>query len=257
VVEQLVENVVVTGGADSVGREIAERFLARGDNVHVCDVRADALAATLNANPGLSGTLANVGDPEAVARVFAEASARFGDVSVLVNNVGIAGPTAAIEDISLKDWDESLRVNLGGMFYCMQRVIPGMKRMKRGAIVNFSTGSTRTRLPNRTPYVVSKFGVEGLTLNAARELGPFQIRCNAILPGMINNARMRGIVAAKAARDGSSIEEVEAGYLRHISMRVQIEPSELAAMVLFLASEAGRKISGELIAVSGNLEWEE
>ncbi len=253
----MTDNVVFTGGADSVGRVIAERFLARGDRVHICDVRPEALQATLAANPGMTGTLANVGDHDAVARVFRDAAVAMGDVTVLINNVGIAGPRAAIEDISLKDWEESLRVNLGGMFFCMQQVIPGMKRRGGGAIVNFSTGSTRTRLPFRTPYVVSKFGVEGLTLNAARELGPFGIRCNAILPGMINNARMQGIVAAKARESGLTTAEVEQGYLKHISMRVQIEPSELADMVVFLASDAGRKITGELIAVSGNLEWEE
>ena len=251
------DKVIVTGGADSVGRIIAERFLARGDKVHICDVRPEALQVALAANPGLTGTLANVGDHEAVARVFREAADEMGDVSVLDNNVGIAGPRAAIEDISVVDWEESLRVNLSGAFFCMQQAIPCMKRRGGGVIVNFSTGSTRTRLPYRTPYVVSKFGVEGLTLNAARELGPFHIRCNAILPGMINNARMRGIVSAKAAKNASTIEEIEQSYLKYISMRVQIEPSELADMVVFLASDGARKITGELIAVSGNLEWEE
>ena len=168
----LTDTVVVTGGADSVGRVTAERFLARGDRVHICDVRPEALEETLAANPGMTGTLANVGDHDSVARVFRDAAVAMGDVSVLINNVGIAGPRAAIEDISLQDWEESLRVNLSGMFFCMQQAIPGMKRRGGGAIVNFSTGSTRTRLPFRTPYVVSKFGVEGLTLNAARELGP-------------------------------------------------------------------------------------
>ena len=143
------------------------------------------------------------------------------------------------------------------MFHAMKLAIPGMKRRGGGAIVNFSTGSTRTRLPMRTAYVVSKFAVEGLTLNAARELGPFKIRCNAILPGMIDNARMQGIVAAKARETGQAPEEVEAGYLRYISMRSKTQPSDLAEMVLFLASDAGRLISGELIAVSGNLEWED
>ncbi len=253
----MAETVLVTGGADSVGRVMAERFAARGDRVHICDVRADALAATLAANPGMRGTLADVGDPDALARVFAEATAWLGDVSVLVNNVGIGGPRAAIEDIALEDWDRALAVNVTAMFHAMKLVIPGMKRRGGGAIVNFSTGSTRTRLPMRIAYVVSKFAVEGLTLNAARELGPFKIRCNAILPGMIDNARMQGIVAAKARETGQTPEEVEAGYLRYISMRSKTQPSDLAEMVLFLASDAGRLISGELIAVSGNLEWED
>lgn len=253
----MTEVVLVTGGADSVGRVVAERCLARGDKVHICDVRKDALDETLAANPGMTGSLADVGSYDAVRQVFENAAASIGDLTVLVNNVGVAGPRAAIEDISLKDWEDCLRINLSGMFFCIQRAVPMMKRQGGGAIVNFSTGSTRTRLPNRLPYVVSKFGVEGLTLNTARELGPFHIRCNAILPGMINNARMRGIVAAKARESGRTIAEVEAGYLKHISMHVQTEPSELADMVLFLCSPAARKITGELIAVSGNLEWEE
>lgn len=249
-------NVLVTGGADSVGRHMAERFLARGDRVHICDVQQDALQSTLAANPGMRGTLADVGDAAAVARVFAEAREWMGEVGVLVNNVGIGGPRAAIEDIDNDEWDRVIRINLSGMFYCMKQAIPAMKLAGSGAIVNFSTGSTRTRLPLRSAYVTSKAGVEGLTLNAARELGPHGIRCNAILPGMINNARMQRIVAANAEAAGRSPEDIEAQYLKYISMRTKIEPSEIADMVLFLASDAARKVTGELIAVSGNVEWE-
>jgi NAD(P)-dependent dehydrogenase (short-subunit alcohol dehydrogenase family) len=120
----LPENVVVTGGADSVGRVIAERFLARGDRVHICDVRPEALAEALAANPGMTGTLADVGDHEAVACVFRDAAAAMGDVAVLINNVGIAGPRAAIEDITREDWEESLRVNLSGMFFACSAPFP-------------------------------------------------------------------------------------------------------------------------------------
>jgi NAD(P)-dependent dehydrogenase (short-subunit alcohol dehydrogenase family) len=251
------ENVLVTGGADSVGRVMAERFLARGDRVHICDVRPDALAATLSENPGMRGTLADVGDPAALQRAIAEATAWLGDISVLVNNVGIGGPRATVEEIALADWQRTLDVNVTAMFVAMQAVIPGMKRRGGGVIVNFSTGSTRTRLPSRTAYVVSKFAVEGLTLNAARELGPHNIRVNAILPGMIDNTRMRGIIAAKAQETGRAPDAIEADYLRYISLRRQTQPADLADMVLFLASEAGRMVTGELIAVSGNLEWED
>src|SRR5436190_20368498 len=124
----MAENVVVTGGADSVGRVIAERFLARGDQVHICDVREDALATMLAANPSMRGTLASVGDARAVVRVFEEARAAMGEVTVLVNNVGIGGPRAAMEEVSEADWDETIQINLSGMFYCMKQVIPAMKR---------------------------------------------------------------------------------------------------------------------------------
>jgi len=251
----MADNVIVTGGADSVGRVMAERFLARGDKVHICDVNAEAMAQTLGANPGMRGTVANVGDAGAVERVFADA-AWMGDVTVLVNNVGIGGPRSTIEDTDYADWDACININLNGMFYCIKNAVPAMKRQQRGAIINFSSGSTRTRLPLRSAYVASKAGVEGLTLNLARELGPFNIRCNAILPGMINNARMQSIVRANAAAQGRTPEEVEAEYLKYISMHTKIEPSELADMVLFLASEGARKVTGELISVSGNSEWE-
>ena len=251
------QTVLVTGGGDSVGRTMAERFLARGDRVHICDIRPDALAATLAANPGMRGTLADVGTPADLTRAVAEAQDWLGDIAVLVNNVGIGGPRAGIEDIALADWDRTLAVNVTAMLHAMQLVIPGMKRRGGGAIINFSTGSTRTRLPNRTAYVASKFAVEGLTLNAARELGPHGIRVNAILPGMIDNARMQGIIAAKARETGRAEQSIEADYLRYISLRSKTQPADLANMVLFLASDAGKIVTGELIAVSGNLEWED
>lgn len=253
----MTENVLVTGGASSVGRVVAEAFAARGHRVHVCDTDAEALACTLAENPALRGTVASVADPAQVARVFGEARAWMGEVTVLVNNVGIGGPRAAIEDIDLAQWQQTLQANVTGMLHCLQQAIPSMKARRHGAIVNFSTGSTRTRLPLRTAYVVSKYAVEGLTLNAARELGPFNVRCNAVLPGAINNARMRGIVRRKAEAEGRDVDEVAQEMLRYVSMRCMVEPSEIADMVLFLASEGARKITGELIAVSGNAEWEE
>jgi NAD(P)-dependent dehydrogenase (short-subunit alcohol dehydrogenase family) len=250
------ENVIVTGGADSVGRVIAEHFLAKGARVHICDVRAEAVEATLTANPAMTGTVANVGNPADVQKVFEDAQRAFGDTTVLVNNVGIGGPRAALEDITDEGWAETLQVNLGGMFQFMKRVIPAMKRSRRGSIINFSTGSTRTRLPMRTAYVVSKAAVESLTLNAARELGPHNVRCNAILPGIIDNERMRRIVQGVAAESGRTVDDVEADYLKYISLRTKVQPDDLAQTVLFLASNAASKITGELIAVSGNLEWE-
>jgi len=253
----MAETVLVTGGADSVGLVIAQAFAARGDKVHICDVNADAVARALAANPALRGSVANVGDRAAVADVFEAARGWMGEVSVLVNNVGIGGPRASIEDIDIAQWQATLDINVSGMLYCMQQAIPAMKSRRHGAIINFSTGSTRTRLPMRTAYVVSKYAVEGLTLNAARELGPHNIRCNAILPGAINNARMKKIVSDKAAALGQPLEAVTQQFLKFISMRTMVEPAEIADMVLFLASDGAKKVTGELVSVSGNVEWED
>lgn len=251
------ERILVTGAGDSVGRAIAERFLGRGDKVHICDVRADAVAATLEANPGLTGSVTDVGVRDDVEALFDAARAALGGLTILVNVVGMAGPRGAIEDIDEDEWDKTIAVNLSGMFYCMKRAVPLLKANGGGSIVNFSTCSTRTGIPYRAPYIASKAGVEGLTKNSARELGPFGIRCNAILPGIIDNDRFRFVVNRNVEATGRSFEEIEQDYLRYVSLRCKVQVSEFADMVEFLTSPAGAKVTGETIALSGNMEWEE
>jgi NAD(P)-dependent dehydrogenase (short-subunit alcohol dehydrogenase family) len=250
-------NVVVTAAGRSVGRVMAERFLARGDAVHICDVDERLLAQALGANSGLSGTLCDVADEAQVKRLFAEARARMGPIDILVNTVGIAGPRGPIESLSLADWRATMAANLDSMFLTIREVVPDMRRNRSGAIVNFSTGSTKTVMPFRLPYVASKAGVEGLTRALARELGPDNIRVNAILPGMINNERMQGVLQRIADQEGRSVEEVERTALKYISMRTKIEPAEIAEMVLFLCSDAACHVTGQLISIDGNVEWEE
>ncbi len=251
------KKVVVTGAGDSVGRLIAEQYLAQGAKVHICDIREDVLNETLKANPGMHGTVTNVGKEADVDILFNEAFGWMDHVNILVNMVGIAGPSAPTEEITCEQWRESIDVNLNGMFYCVRKVIPQMKKNREGSIVNFSSASTRTCIPNRSPYIVSKYGVEGLTRNLARELGPFNIRCNAILPGGINNERVNIIFNRIAKSQNKTVEKVKKEALGFTSMRSLIELEELANMVLFLTSEKAPHITGQLIGVDGNQEWEE
>ncbi len=250
------QRVIVTAGGSGIGRAIAQRFLDTGAQVHICDVAPDTLDATLSAHDGLRGSVTDVGVPADVERLVAEASAWMGGVDVLVNNAGIGGPRAALEDISYEDWDRTITVNLNGMFYCIKNVAPLMKAQQNGCIVNISTASAKVALPLRSPYVASKVGVLGLTHTVAREYGPFGIRCNAILPGLIDNERGRNILTNHAQEKGVSFEEAEQDFLKFISLRAWIDPAEVGNLAVFLASHTGRHITGQNIGMDGNVEWE-
>lgn len=249
--------VLVTGAGSSVGRVIAERFMAADSRVYIADINPEFVASTLKEVPGLSGSVCDLGDRKHLVALFVDAPERLKQIDFLVNCVGIPGPHASLEDIDPDDWRKTFEVNAQGIFETMRRVIPGMKARRFGAVVNFSSASTRTAMQYRAPYVASKAAVEALTRVAARELGPHNVRCNAILPGAINNARYQEIIERSAKARGISVGAMDAECLRFVSMRTKIEPAELADMVLYLCSDSGCHITGQLIEVSGNIEWEE
>jgi NAD(P)-dependent dehydrogenase (short-subunit alcohol dehydrogenase family) len=250
-------SVVVSAGASGAGRIIAEKFADHCSNVLVCDIDKEAVTNLADARPDILAETMDAADEDCVNSLFANAEARGRPVDVVINNVGIAGPTLAAESIGLDDWNQSLRANLTSHFLFARRAIPGMKDRARGLIVNISSGSAKTGLPLRLPYVVSKGAVLSLTMNLARELGPSGIRVNAILPGAIRGERMRRVIDKKAAALGLRADEYERALLRYVSLRTMVDPEDIAAMVLFLASAQGARISGQMIGVDGNIEYEE
>jgi len=251
------QKVIVTGGATSIGLAIAQQFLKQGALVHVCDIDAAALASAVSSNEGLSGTRADVGVPTQVEAVIGEACERFeGDVDVLVNNVGLGGAHQPVEDIPYEEWETVMRVNVGGMFYGIKNVVPRMKARRHGVIVNISTASVYSKPRRRSDYVTSKAAIEELTKSLAKELGHFGIRCNAIRPGVMDNARMRGICEKYAAEQQRSADEVEQDYLKYVSMHSKVHPAEIGDACVFLASDQAKSITGQIISVCGNLEWE-
>jgi len=251
------QNVIVTAGGSGIGLAIARRFIDAGANVHICDISAGAIAAAIAENPQIRGTVADVSKSDQVAQVFDEALDWMSGLDVLVNNAGIGGPRTSIDETIDSEWEETIAVNLNGAFYCMKLATRIMKPQNSGAIINISTASVRTGLPFRASYVASKAGLEGLTYNAARELGPHNIRCNAILPGAIDNPRGKALMVKRAARLDITVEEAEANRLSYISMRTRVHPDEIGDTAVFLASNAARHISGQMIGVCGNSEWEE
>jgi NAD(P)-dependent dehydrogenase (short-subunit alcohol dehydrogenase family) len=250
------QRVIITAGAAGIGRGIADSFLDAGAAVCICDIDESALQRASSAEPRLACVTADVSALEDAERVVREANERLGGVDVLVNNAGVAGPTAALEDISLEDWTRTFSVNVTGAFLMTRAVVRQMKSRRSGCIVNISTASTVTGLPRRAPYIASKFAIEGFTRNLARELGQFGVRVNAIRPGFMNTSRMQDIMRRYAAERGASVEAVEREALGYISLRAKIDPREIGDMAVYLCSHAGRHITGQLIGVDGNAEWE-
>lgn len=250
-------SVIISGGAGGAGRVIAARFADAGARVTVCDSDPAATEDFARERPDILCKAMDAGDEPAVDALFTLAEDRFGSVDVLINNVGIAGPTAAVEDVSLADWERSLRINLTSQFLFVRRAVPKMKALGRGVILNTSSGSAKTGLPLRLPYVVTKGAVLSMTMNLARELGPSGIRVNAILPGAIRGDRIQRVIDAKAEALGVTPAEYEATLLRYVSLRTMVEPDDLADMAIFLASDWGKRITGQMIGVDGNIEYEE
>lgn len=250
------QRVIVTAGASGIGLGIARRFMAAGALVFICDVSQQAVARALADYPKLFGAAADVAREDHCRDIVDEARAEMGGVDVLVNNAGIAGACAAIEDIEARDWIRSFDVNVHGAFYMMKAVTPGMKAQGSGSIVNISTGSVFTLPAGRADYVASKWAIEGLTRTAAKELGPSGIRVNAVRPGFVNSERMRDILSAKAEEAGTTLAQEEQVFLDYISMRTKVEPDEIGNMAVFLASEAAMHVTGQMISVDGNIEWE-
>jgi len=244
--------VVVTAGASGIGRAIVDAFVAQGARVHICDVSAAALESFSREQPTAGTTLADVSDEAAVDRLFDEAAARLGGLDVLVNNAGIAGPTAPIEQIATADWKRTIDVNLTGHFFCTRRAVP-MLRETAGAMVNLSSVAGRLGYANRTPYAASKWAIVGLTASLAKELGGYGIRVNALLPGIVEGPRIEKVIADRARTTGEEISALRAFYLANVSLGRMVTASDVANLAVFLCSPLGRHISGQAISVDGNV----
>jgi NAD(P)-dependent dehydrogenase (short-subunit alcohol dehydrogenase family) len=248
------ERVVVTAGAAGIGRTIAEAFLARGAEVAVCDIDETALAEARHALPKALVREADVASPAAVDAFLREVAREMGPVDVLVNNAGIAGPTANIEDVALDALEATMAVNVSSQFQFSSRVVPGMKERRKGVILNLSSIAGRLAFAMRTPYAASKWAVVGFTKSLAMELGPYDIRVNAILPGHVRTERFSRIVALKAKAIGVSEEEMRRQYLEVVSLKRNVEMADIANMALYLASPFGRNITGQAISVCGDVQ---
>ena len=249
------QRVVITAAVTGIGRATLETFVAAGARVFVCDVDEAGLVALGEAMPEVGTIVADVSDPAAVDRLFDAAIGQLGGLDILVNNAGIAGPTAPIEEIEPDDWARTLEVNLTGQYLCTRRAVPHIRAAGGGSIVNLSSAAGRFGFPLRTPYASAKWAVIGLSKSLAIELGPDQIRVNAICPGSVEGDRINRVIAAKAEAFGITFEAMHAQLLEKTSMRRMVTATDVANMILYLCSDAGRLVSGQAIGVDGNAEY--
>lgn len=252
--------VLITGGASGIGLVIARAFVEAGARVHVCDASQQAIDELAKAEAGagtnrITATLADVSDRDAVERVFADVQSELDGLDVLVNNAGIAGPTGGIDELDVKAWEDTVDVNLNAQFYFARRAVPLLRETKEGGtIIALSSVAGRLGYGYRTPYAATKWAVVGLTKSLAIELGPDNIRVNAIQPGIVKGPRIERVIGARAKQLNLSYEAMEKQYLAKISLRRMTTPEEVAATALFLCSPAGSGISGQAISVCGNVE---
>ncbi len=245
--------VLVTAGAAGIGRAIASTLREHGARVHICDIDEQALARC-RADLKASQSLADVARPADVERLFSDVKRELGGLDVLVNNAGIAGPTAKIEDIAPADWVRTIDVDLNSMFYCTRLAMPLIKAAGGGSIINLSSAAGRLGYPLRTPYSAAKWAVVGFTKSLAMEAGPDGVRVNCIQPGFVEGERIDRVVEAKARARGVSVEAQREELLSRVSMRTTVPAQDIANIALFLASSAGAHISGQSLPVCGNIE---
>ncbi|MFL2750729.1 MAG: SDR family oxidoreductase [bacterium] len=248
------QRALITGAGSGIGKVMAQHFEKAGARIWICDADTNNLEQSLKENPDWNGTPCDVSEENQVDQLFKEMSDSFGGLEILVNNAGIAGPTAPVEEIDPDEWRRSVGVNLNGAFYCTRLATPLLKNSPIASIINISSVAGRLGFARRLPYASTKWAMIGFTESLAKELGPSGIRVNALLPGIVEGPRIEGVFQARAESEGVPYEEVLDRVLNNVSMKRMVSAGDVAEMAVFLCSEAGKNISGQSISVCGNVE---
>lgn len=247
----------VTGASQGIGRTIALTLAEEGANVALA-ARGEGIHETAAAFDD-SRALAvetDVTDEESVAASIQRTVETFDGLDCLVNNAGIAGPTAPVEEVTVGEWERTMDVNVTGMFRCVKHAAPHLRASDRGSVVNVSSISGKRPLEGRTPYTTSKMAVIGLTRTLAFELSDDDVTVNAVCPGATRGPRIDRVIENQAEQRGVSFEAAKREvFTDDTALGRLTEPEDVAGMVAHLASERGRHVTAQDINVDGGSAW--
>ncbi len=246
--------VVITAAASGVGSEMAVALSEAGAQVVICDNNKTLLDEFSQNNPNIISIEANVANEKQMSSMFSSIKDQFGEINVLINNAGIAGPSAKLEDTSFNEWKETLNVNLDGTFLCSKLAIPLLKKAGGGSIINIGSTSSFMGTPLRSSYSASKWSLIGLTKTWAMEYGSENIRVNTICPTSVNGNRIENVIKKEAAYRNTSQEKIKNAYLNQTSLKVFVDVEEIVGMVVYLLSPLAKKITGQMLIIDGHTE---
>jgi NAD(P)-dependent dehydrogenase (short-subunit alcohol dehydrogenase family) len=246
------QRVLVTAGASGIGLAIVRAFAAFGARVSVIDIDAAGLGRLSSELPNVQSAVCDISDRASIERMIPSAIQGIGGLDVLVNNAGIAGPTAPVDEFDPAAWEKVMQINLHGTFNVTRLAIPFLKKSQAGSIIVMSSLAGRYGYANRSAYSTSKWGLIGFTKTLALELGAFGIRVNAILPGAVSGERIENVLAGRAKLSGRSLEAERESALSIQSLKRFVDPKDIAALAFFLASDAGKSISGQMLPIDND-----
>jgi NAD(P)-dependent dehydrogenase (short-subunit alcohol dehydrogenase family) len=245
---------IVTGGGGGIGRAIALRFMREGAAVVIAGPtkeKIESVEKEIRDEKGrVLAVLTDVADEASVERMVSATLREFEQIDILINNSGIAGPTALIPSVSREQWDHTIAVNLTGAFLCAKHAVPHMINRHSGCIINITSIAGLQAYAFRSPYCASKWGMIGLTQTLAEECGRYDITANAIAPGPVRGPRIDSVIRHRAEEMKLSFEETERQYVEPTALKRMVEEDDIAAMAAFLASEEGHNITGETLNIS-------
>ena len=245
---------IVTGAAGEIGRVISAGLDAHGAKVvwagrHERALRTAALGSGAKRDNFLT-VRADMRLEQDVRRMVSATLDRFGRVDILINNAGTRGPTVPVTKLALKAWNEVMESNLTGAFLCARECLKHMTRRREGRIINISSVIAHMAYPLRASYASSKWGMIGLTRTLAQEAGPFNVQVNAICPGPVDGPRLEAVIASRAKALSTGLEDMRRQFMRPSALGRMVTAEDVSGLVLFLCSDAGSNITGQIIDVS-------